>query len=204
MTRFDETVDIKNGQVDPTVAPFNAMLHIGPENIQSNTGRLTELRTNAELRISSGNYHFTPNDVLYSKIRPYLNKAALPEFAGTCSADMYPLRSKAGQFLRTYLFQMLLSEPFRKQAVSFQDRTGIPKINRAQLGSILLPRPSIAEQQDIADCLAMCDNKVEVNMRKYAALTDLFRTLLHQLMTAQVRVTDLEICPNDLGGNSVI
>ena len=193
VVKFAEVVDIKNGQVDPTVAPFDAMLHVGPENIESNTGRLTELRNNAELRISSGNYHFTPDDVLYSKIRPYLNKAALPDFEGTCSADMYPLRAKAGQFIRTYLFQMLLSEPFKKQAVSFQDRTGIPKINRAQLGSILLPRPSITEQQDISDCLATCDRKVEVHFGKHAALTALFRTLLHQLMTAQLRVHALDL-----------
>lgn len=58
------------------------MLHVGSENIESDTGRLVKLQTNAELKISCGNYHFTPEDVLYSKIRPYLNKVALPDSEG--------------------------------------------------------------------------------------------------------------------------
>jgi len=138
VVRFQESVNIKNGQVDPRKMPFAELLHVGPENIQSNTGRLLSLQTNAKLKISSGNYHFTSEDILYSKIRPYLNKVALPGFEGTCSADMYPLRPGT-RVTRQFLFYYLFSDGFKKAAISFQDRTGIPKINRMQLGSIRLP-----------------------------------------------------------------
>ena len=189
---LSDGVSIKNGQVDPKVTPFREMIHVGPENIESHTGRLINLRSNGELRISSGNYHFTNDDILYSKIRPYLNKVALPDFEGTCSADMYPLRPKAGQFVRGCLFQLLLSDTFNKQAVSQQDRTGIPKVNRVQLGSILLPKPSLSEQVDIAGSLALFDQRIDQRLRKHVALSDLFLTLLHQLMTAQIRIHDLD------------
>jgi len=152
------------------MTPFREIIHVGPENIESHTGRLLNLRRNGELRISSGNYRFTNDDILYSKICPYLNKVALPEFEGTCSADMYPLRPKAGQLGRGFLFQLLLSDAFNKRAVSHQDRTGIPKINRAQLGSVLLPKPALNEQIEIAESLVPFDRRIDQLRRKEVAL----------------------------------
>jgi type I restriction enzyme S subunit len=51
-----------------------------------------------------------------------------------------------------------------------------------------VPLPSLDEQREIADVFAALDRKEKVHQRKHAALTALFRTLLHQLMTAQIRV----------------
>ncbi len=190
VVRFEESVNIKNGQVDPRKTPFAELLHVGPENIESNTGRLLSLQTNAKLKISSGNYHFTSEDILYSKIRPYLNKVALPDFEGTCSADMYPL-SPGSRFTRQFLFYYLFSDGFKKAAISFQDRTGIPKINRMQLGSIRLPCPTKEEQNEIARNLAACDKRVGSAEQKHESLQDIFNTLLHELMTAKTRVNGL-------------
>jgi len=197
---FSQGVAVKQGQVDPTQSPFSEMLHIGSENIESGTGRLINFRTNKELGISSGNYHFTPDDVLYSKIRPYLKKAALPNFEGTCSADMYPLKAIDNQFHREFLFHLLLGDWFSKEAVSFQERTGIPKINRAQLGAILLPKPPLPEQVEIAHILQTLDEKIAVHESKKSALQDLFKTTLNQLMTGAVRVKDLDIGTSEVEG----
>lgn len=187
VARFEHSVNIKNGQVDPRRTPFAELLHVGPENIESNTGRLSSLQTNAELKISSGNYHFTPADILYSKIRPYLNKVALPDFEGTCSADMYPLRPSS-RFTREFLFYYLLSDDFRKAAISFQDRTGIPKINRMQLRSIRLPCPLKEEQNEIAVALGACDEKLRAAQAKSESLQNVFRTLLYELMSAKIQL----------------
>ncbi len=189
---FADSVSIKNGQVDPRLPPFDEMMHVGSENIESDTGRLLKLSTNRELKISSGNYHFSADDVLYSKIRPYLNKVALPDIEGTCSADMYPLRSES-HFIREFLFYYLLSEEFKKAAMSFQDRTGIPKINRAQLGSIHLACPGKEEQEEIAVVLFSCDSRRDLAQRKKSQLQDIFRTLIHELMTAKTRVHKIKL-----------
>lgn len=193
LVKLEKSIDIKKGQVDPKQQPYKTMLHVGSEHIKSNTGRFTKLKTNQELRISSGNYHFTKEDILYSKIRPYLNKVALPEFEGTCSADMYPIRPKKDYFARDFLFQFFLSNQFNLQAISFQDRTGIPKINRAQLGSIIAINPSLPEQKEIEEYLKLCDNRIDSAYKKKSILQDLFQTLLHQLMTAKIRVSELNL-----------
>lgn len=193
LVRLKESINIKKGQVDPKKEPYKTMLHVGSEHIKSNTGRFTNLKTNQELRISSGNYHFTEEDILYSKIRPYLNKVAVPDFEGTCSADMYPIRPKENYFSRDFLFQFFLSNHFNIQAISFQDRTGIPKINRAQLGSIFAIKPSLVEQNEIGEYLKHYDNKLDIIHKKKNILQDLFQTLLHQLMTAKIRVSELNL-----------
>ncbi len=189
---FGEAVSIKSGQVDPQKHPYADMHHVGPENIESDTGRLIKVQSNREMKILSGNYHFTEEDVLYSKIRPYLNKVALPPFEGTCSADMYPVQSQT-HFTREYLFYYLLSDDFKKAAMSFQGRTGIPKINRAQLGSIHMACPPKDEQTEIVHSLSACEDRCASAQHKRATLQDLFRTLLHELMTAKTRVHELEL-----------
>ena len=189
---FGAAVSIKSGQVDPQEHPYADMHHVGPENIESDTGRLIKVQSNREMKILSGNYHFTEEDVLYSKIRPYLNKVALPPFEGTCSADMYPVQSQT-HFTREYLFYYLLSDDFKKAAMSFQDRTGIPKINRAQLSSIHMACPPKDEQTEIVHSLSACEDRCASAQHKRATLQDLFRTLLHELMTAKTRVHELEL-----------
>lgn len=61
------------------------------------------------------------------------------------------------------------------------------------LKTYLIPVPSLDEQQDISKVFAVLDQKEKVHQRKHVALTALFRTLLHQLMTAQIRVHQLDL-----------
>ena len=147
IVRFEEAVTIKSGQVDPKKYPYSKMLNVGPENIEVGTGRILNAKSAEELKLISGKYLFAKNDVLYSKIRPYLRKAAFATFDGICSADMYAMTSDVLD--HQYLLTWLLSDPFTTQAVSYQSRTGIPKINRKQLGSTFIPIPPKQEQQAI-------------------------------------------------------
>ena len=56
-----------------------------------------------------------------------------------------------------------------------------------------VPVSALDEQREIADVFAALDRKEKVHYRKHAALIALFRTLLHQLMTAQLRVRALDL-----------
>ncbi len=167
------------------------MIHIGPENIESDTGRLLLSKTAKELGLRSGKYLFHDRHILYSKIRPYLNKVTLPSFSGICSADMYPLQSKSDDLIREFIFYFLLSEKFVSQAVSFQTRTGIPKINRQQLGSTLLPIPPKDEQQQISKILSVCDRKIQALEKEIALTDELFHAMLEQLMTGKISTQPL-------------
>ena len=188
---FDSSVEISSGQVDPRVEPYCTMLHVGPDNIEADTGRLLPTQTARELTLISGKYLFTPQDVLYSKIRPYLRKVALPTFTGICSADMYPLRPRDGRIKRDYLFHYLLTQTFTNKAIGFQNRTGIPKINREQLGQIPVPIPDANEQAVISAILNACNSKSFTLQNEVSLLQELFESSLDELMTGRLPIIRL-------------
>ena len=66
-------------------------------------------------------------------------------------------------------------------------------INSGTLKRALLPLPSIDEQTEIVRQLDLVERKLTLHEAKRSAFTALFRTLLHQLMTAQLRVHDLDL-----------
>lgn len=166
-----ELIDIASGQVDPQAAPYRDLPHVGGDNIESDTGRLFGMRTAGELNLISGKYEFGPKDVLYSKIRPALNKVALPDFAGICSADIYPLRPRAHLIERRYLAYALRQTSFLAYAEAHSSRTNIPKINRDALLAYGLDVPPLAEQRRIADILDKADT-IRRKRKEAIALTE--------------------------------
>lgn len=67
-------------------------------------------------------------------------------------------------------------------------------ISASRLKGFIIPLPKTLEEQDkIVKSLDYCDYKIAVQRQKCNILNDLFCTLLHQLMTAQIRVDDLNL-----------
>jgi len=69
----------------------------------------------------------------------------------------------------------------------------MPNLNNTVLRSMPVFVPSKEVQTEIGDCLDATEQKIAIHQGKHAALTALFRTLLHQLMTAQIRVHNLNL-----------
>lgn len=179
---FQDVVQIVSGQVDPREEPYASLPHIAPDNIESNSGRLLPVRSAGDLGLISGKYTFELGDVLYSKIRPYLNKAALAPFRGTCSADMYVLRGDPRRLKNEYLLYVLLSDDFLLQATSHQNRTGIPKVNRQELASIQLDLPPIETQEKVARYLMIADAALTQSLEVEAAIGRVFESALARLL----------------------
>ena len=166
--KFSEVVEISSGQVDPSDPKYSNLIQIGSERIEANTGRITEKKTAKELNITSGNYLFSEEHLIYSKIRPYFKKVANPDFAGLCSADIYPIKPKTDKLNKEFLFYFLLTDRFTNTLLKFQNRTGMPKVNREELNSMHIPLPSYNEQleivkvfKDIDKSLFDCESKLQ-------------------------------------------
>ena len=71
--------------------------------------------------------------------------------------------------------------------------TNLACINTTRLKGFPVLIPSLHEQREIVDLLEAVDAKIFLHECKKQSLTDLFRTLLHQLMTAQIRVHGLDL-----------
>ena len=60
--------------------------------------------------------------------------------------------------------------------------------------------PPIDEQREIASILRTIDQKIAMHDRKRAAFSDMFETLLHELMTPKIRVDKLDIDTSEVAG----
>jgi type I restriction enzyme, S subunit len=69
----------------------------------------------------------------------------------------------------------------------------MPNLNNTVLSSMPVFMPKLKIQREIADCLDFTGRKIAIHQRNHAAFTALFRTLLHQVMTAQIRVHDADL-----------
>ena len=107
--------------------------YFGADSIESNTGKLLKTFTAQSQRVNGPVYSFSGKRLLYSKIRPYLNKLTVVDLQGYCSSDMYPLNPDQSKILITYLAIYMLSERFNDGIRSLYERASIPKINRDQL-----------------------------------------------------------------------
>ena len=111
----------------------------------------------SEDNVVSGKYLFSPKHIIYSKIRPNLNKVALPTFNGVCSADAYPILPIDGKCNRTFLAYVMRSDYFLNYILQFCMRTNLPKVNRKELSGFVTPLPSLNLQNQFADFVTQID-----------------------------------------------
>ena len=75
----------------------------------------------------------------------------------------------------------------------YRQGVAVPTLNRNTFSAIECTLPPQKEQKEIANVLDSVENRTTCAERKKAQLLDLFRTLLHELMTAQIRIIDLKL-----------
>ncbi|EOK1548720.1 restriction endonuclease subunit S [Escherichia coli] len=163
--KLGDIVTLDAPMVDPREDKFIDLIHIGPDRIEKNTGLLLSALTAREENLISKKFLFDENYVLYSKIRPYLKKCAIPDFGGLCSADMYPVKPISGKTNREFIWQLLLSDFFTKYTETLPDRANIPKLNRKELLSFELSLPPIPLQEKYK-VIVQKINRVKLTMRK--------------------------------------
>ena len=154
--------------------------HIGIDSIEKDTGRIFGYRTISEDGVISGKYLFTPKHIIYSKIRPNLNKVALPDFIGLCSADAYPILVKDTVCTREYFGYTLRSRIFLDYILAFSSRTNLPKVNKSQVEGFKLPLPPIELQNQFADFVQQVDKSREAVKKSLEKTQQLYDSLMQE------------------------
>lgn len=188
--KFKYQATVKANLVHPT--DYIQHPQISPDSIEKNTGRLLGYKSVEEAGIISDNHLFYKGQIIYSKIRPNLNKVIIAPFNGLCSADMYPIETLNNV---RYFQYLMLSNPFVSQvSVVIQDRVKMPKINQVELGEILILVPPISEQQQIADYLdektAKIDSLVEELEAQISDLATYRQAVITEAVTGKIDVRE--------------
>jgi len=155
--RLGDVIEIGRDLVndDKELSRFSSF--IGLENIESNEGIITGAIPTGDNGIKSSKFRFTLNDILYGKLRPYLNKVALPDFNGICSTDILVIKPISEKILRQYLAYFMRSEEFVSYATTRSSGANLPRINPNAILEFVLPLPPLPIQHRIVETLDQAD-----------------------------------------------
>ena len=158
---------------------------VGLEDIEGGTGRfLGELSPKS---VESGSFHFTPDHLLFGRLRPYLNKVLKPDFEGHCSSEIFPIRPLPA-IDRSFLQYWLMSGPVVREI----DRTSTgARMPRANVNAVLdfdAPLPPLPEQKRIVAVLDEAfqgiDRAVANTEKNLANARELFESQLNAVFFA--------------------
>ncbi|MBU1668171.1 restriction endonuclease subunit S [bacterium] len=176
--KLGSVIKIDAPMVQPNIPEYENLYLIGSDRISKNTGKILPAKTAKEDNVISKKFLFDDRYVLYSKIRPYLNKVAMATFRGLCSADMYPLRPIEDKINKEFLWKLLLSKHFLKYTETLPDRASIPKLNRKELLDYAFPLPPIDIQTKFAKTIQKIESQKALYEKELVKLEENFEALL--------------------------
>ncbi|RIL47134.1 restriction endonuclease subunit S [Mammaliicoccus fleurettii] len=188
--KFYECVEIEGKLVNTNFHEYQNLPHIGPGNIQKNTGRILNYNLVKDENLISGKFEFDEEDIIYGKINPQLQKICIPGFRGLASADTYPIKTISGVSNTYFIYYSLFTSRFFKYSVSVSMRTGMPKINKEELGSYNFYLPKIMEQQKIGGFFSKLDRQIELEEQKLAKLEEQKKGYMQQIFSQKLRFKD--------------
>lgn len=149
-TKLKNLFYFKSVQVTSSDEPY-----VGLENIESGTG--VYIGSTEKTTFSSAK-KFKKGDVLFPKLRPYLNKVYLAEFDGVCSTEFYVLDSKS-EIINEFLAVYLRSNLIVNQTKHLMTGNTLPRLQTEDVNNLQVPN--------------VCHHVQELIVEKYKNVTDL-------------------------------
>ena len=138
-------------KAEPTEIPNDAWV-LELEDIEKDTSKILQRLTFKQRQSKSTKSHFETGDILYGKLRPYLNKVVRADQDGYCTTEIIPL--KPSEMVEgSYLFHWLKTPTFIDYVTSVSHGLNMPRLGTdagKQAPFVLAPLP---EQKRIADKL---------------------------------------------------
>lgn len=128
------------------VSESDNLPYIGLENIESNTGRFVE--KNEKSSFGSAVW-FSKGQILFPKLRPYLNKVYLSDFEGVCSTEFHVFDSRNESVSNDYLAIFLRSQLVVSQTKYLMSGNTLPRLQTEDIENLLVPVPPIDIQIEI-------------------------------------------------------
>ena len=142
------------------------------DKIKSETGEILGKDYVVRDEVGSSTFFFDKNYVLYSKLRPYLNKVIISDESGFATSELVPL--KPGACLNSYYLAFLLRS---KSFVNWIDNTSsgakMPRASMSALRSFRVPLPPLELQDKFADFVHLIDKSRFVVQKEIKDLQEL-------------------------------
>ena len=126
------------------------------EDIEKDSGRLLQRKRMSETDAKSDKHKFSTGNILYSKLRPYLNKVLIADMNGYCTSEI--LVFDFGKIYAEYALAYLRSPFFVEYAMSDAYGVKMPRLGSKQGNNALMPIPPLDEQHRIVNKIKQLDN----------------------------------------------
>ena len=177
---------------DRRVLPKTIVWHLGLDQITSGTGEIVNRILAPAEDAGSSTFIFDERNVLYSKLRPYLNKVICPDSIGVATTELVPLRPDPKQLDRHYLCYYLRSPSFVSWISSKVAGAKMPRADWTFIGNVRLPLPPTSEQASILAVIARETKDLDDTIQRANDEIKLIREhrdrLIFDVVTGQVDV----------------
>lgn len=175
-----------NDSILPTKHLEQKFNFIGLENIESNTSRLVNLSPTEGKFIKSTKTRFKIGDVLYGKLRPYLNKVWLADTDGICSTDIWVLRAKHEVLLSQLLWAILKQSVIVQRSSASMAGANLPRANKDVFDNIKIVLPPLKIQKQIVAKLSAVQEYKKHLLEQKLKLKELFDSVLSKSMSGEL------------------
>ena len=127
------------------------------DQIEPDSGRILNRVMVQRDDLGPSTYPFSAGTVLYSKLRPYLNKVVVPDADGFATTELVPLRCKQEKVLPAYIAHFLRSPEFVGFANTVVAGAKMPRMVMGEFWRYEVPIPPLPEQRRIAAILDQAD-----------------------------------------------
>lgn len=138
-------------------APDENVWQLSLDQIESETGEIVGKRYAAASDAGTSTFRFDTGNVLYSKLRPYLNKVTIPDEVGIATTELIPLRPDPKTLNPRFLAYYLRSPGFLNQASHHVAGAKMPRVVMDWFWEHEAPIPSPKEQSRIVELLDEAD-----------------------------------------------
>lgn len=185
--KLGDVVSKDNPQVMPTDYPNEEFTYIGLEHIESNTGNLTCANRDYGRDIKSLKNRFKPEDILYGRLRPYLNKVWLANTEGICSTEILVLTPDQTVATSMYISTWLKLRPIVGVLNSLTEGANLPRVKPSGMNAINIPLPPIDMQKKFSSIAEeLSDRCIKHQMICKDTLDALFNSLMDRCMSGEI------------------
>jgi len=125
--------------------------------VEAQTGRILDYLMVTNDEIGNSTCTFDESNVLYSKLRPYLNKVVIPDRCGYATSELVPLQPVKTKLNREYLAFMLRSEEFVNMITEKAAGAKMPRVSMGDFRKFDVPIPPLDLQNQFAEFVKQVD-----------------------------------------------
>ncbi|WP_373939214.1 restriction endonuclease subunit S [Vibrio kanaloae] len=155
---------VKLGEVAPSKALKNPVVvdddnvwQLNLDMVESGSGRILKKLKAPLSEAGSSTHWFDDRHILYSKLRPYLNKVVLPDEEGLATTELVPMLPDPKRLDRRYLVHYLRSKQFVSWISDQVAGAKMPRVSMKVFWDHEIPLPPVEEQKRIAAILDKAD-----------------------------------------------